>query len=166
MKATLIGAMLIAIVASAGAQNVPQVPPGKWWQRPEIVRDLALTPEQRERLDVIFRDTAPELVELRNATEEKSVALRGQIDRPVLDREAIQRAAAEVSEVRARLFERELLMLVDMRGVLNQQQWNRFRTNIERRSMGRQGSPGMAPGQGPGAGRGMRPGSGGGRRRP
>ncbi len=165
MKATLIGAMLIALVASAGAQDVPQVPPGKWWQRPEIVRDLALTPEQRERLDVIFRDSAPELVEMRNTTEEKSVALRGQIDRPVLDREAIQRAAAEVSEARARLFERELLMLVDMRGVLNQQQWNRFRTNIERRATRRQGPPGMAPGQGP-AGRGMRPGSGGGRRRP
>lgn len=165
MKRMLIGALLLAMTIPAAAQEMP---PGKWWQRPEIVRELALTPEQRERLDSIFSDTAPELLALRDSAEAKAAALRAQIDRPVLEREAIQRAALEVSDARARLFERELLMLVDMRGVLNQQQWNRFRTNIERRAVRRQERPGMMPGMGPGAGRGTRPGQGGGggRRRP
>ncbi len=165
MKGILIGAILLALVAPAAiAQDMP---PGKWWQRSEVVRELGLTNEQRDRLDTIFRGTAPELMQLRDATQKKAMELRAQIDRPVLDREAIQRAAAEVSDARARLFERELLMLVEMRGVLNQQQWNRFRSNIEDRGMQRRGAPGMMPGQGPGGrGGGMRPGGGSGRRRP
>lgn len=164
MKRTLIGAIALALVASALLAQ--EMPPGKWWQRPEIVRELGLTNEQRGRLDGIFRDSAPQLVGLRDATQQKAQELRAQIDRPVLDRDAIQRAAAEVSEARARLFERELMMLVEMRGVLNQQQWNRFRDNIENRQMQRRGAPGMMPGPGQGAGRGgMRPG-GSGRRRP
>ncbi|HEY0592728.1 MAG TPA: periplasmic heavy metal sensor [Thermoanaerobaculia bacterium] len=164
MKRTLIGAIALALVASALVAQ--EMPPGKWWQRQEIVRDLGLTNEQRDRLDGIFRDSAPQLVELRDATQKKAQELRAQIDRPVLDREAIQRAAADVSEARARLFERELMMLVEMRGVLNQQQWTRFRDAIEnRQQMQRRGAPGMMPGPGQG-GRGMRPGGGGGRRRP
>lgn len=168
MKMNVLGAVFAALLASAAAAQ--EMPQGKWWQRPEIVRELALSGEQRERLDTIFRGTAPGLIELRSEAQKKAVELRNQLDRPTLDRESIQRAATEVSEARARLFERELMMLVEMRGVLNQQQWNRFRSNIEKRTMRRPMGPGMGPGTGPGvgpgAGRGtMRPG-GGGRRRP
>jgi hypothetical protein len=59
------------------------------------------------------------------------VALRGELDQSQLNRANIQRIAAHLSEARARLFERELGMLVDMRAVLSDQQWNRMRTELD-----------------------------------
>ena len=64
--------------------------------------------------------------------EKANVALRAELDQPQLNREAIRRAAMRVNDARAKLFERELMMLVDMRGVLNDMQWNRMRQAVDR----------------------------------
>ena len=40
--------------------------------------------------------------------------------------------ATRLSEARGRLFDRELMMLVDMRSVLTDTQWNHMRTLLER----------------------------------
>ena len=41
-----------AFATSAFAQNLP---PGKWWRRPEIVQILNLAEEQQDKLETIFR---------------------------------------------------------------------------------------------------------------
>src|SRR5207253_1204030 len=113
-----------ALLTFAGAALAADLPPGKWWRRPEIVQALALTDEQQTKLDVIFRNSAADLIDLRGAVEKQNIVLRGELDQSQLNRAEIQRAASKLSEARARLFERELMMLVDMRAVLTEPQWN------------------------------------------
>ena len=123
---------LIAIVVAAFAASAfAQLPPGKWWRRPEIVSRLELSADQQDRLDAIYRGTANDLIDLRGAVEKENIALRGELDQPQLNRANIQKIAARLSEARGHLFARELAMLVDMRGVLNDQQWNRMRAEID-----------------------------------
>jgi len=119
----------LLIATSAFAQ---QLPPGKWWRRPEIVQSLNLSNDQQDKLDDIFRAAASELIDLRGDVEKANIALRGELDRPQLDRAAIHRIATRLSDARAKLFDRELMMLVDMRGVLNDQQWNRMRNELDK----------------------------------
>lgn len=150
--------MAVLLVSSMQEAEGQQLPPGKWWHRPEVVTRLGLTPDQRDRLDDVLRRSAPELVELRDEMQRNASALREQLDRPDLDRVAVRKAAEDVSSARARLFERELMMLVDMRRELRDEQWNRFRALIESRPG--QGPPGMQERRGPpqpGARRGRRP---------
>lgn len=123
---------LIAIVLGAFAASAfAQLPPGKWWRRPEIVNQLELSADQQDRLDAVYRTSASDLIDLRGAVEKENIALRGELDQPQLNRANIQRIATRLSEARGRLFQRELVMLVDMRAVLNDQQWNRMRAEIE-----------------------------------
>ena len=129
MKRLLIFALALLLPALAEAQ---QLPPGKWWQRPEISKRLSLTEAQRDSLEAIFRETAPQLIDLKAEAEKKALALHEQLDNTTLNREAIERAAAAASQARARLFERELMMLVDMRAVLSDEQWNQFRRAVAR----------------------------------
>ena len=126
MSAALLCAMLIP--AAAGAQNLP---PGKWWKRPEVVQHLGLSMGQQDQLDKIFRTRADALIDLRAEIEKASIALRSELDRPQLDRGAVHAAAARVNNARGRLFDEELMLLVDMRGVLTADQWNRFRTVLD-----------------------------------
>ena len=141
-RALLAAALLILVAASAGAQ----LPPGKWWRRPEIAQQLGLTEEQQSRLDGIFRSSANDLIDLRGDVEKASIALRSELDQPQLNRANIQRVAAHLSDARGRLFERELMMLIDMRGVLTDPQWNRMRVELDRMAEDRaaaQQQPGM-----------------------
>jgi Spy/CpxP family protein refolding chaperone len=119
---------LLCIAAGAFAQ----LPPGKWWRRPEIVQTLNLSDEQQDRLESIFRASAIDLIDLKADVDKSAIALRGELDRPQLDRAAIHRVATRLSEARGRLFDRELMMLIEMRSVLTDPQWNRMRNEIDR----------------------------------
>lgn len=121
-----------ALVVAAGIAEAQHLPPGKWWRRPEVVQNLELTSDQQEKLDEVFRDASDGLIDAKAAVEKLQIRLRGEIDRPVLRRADIQKIAGELNTARGRLFERELLMLVDMRGVLNEAQWNRLRQHLDR----------------------------------
>lgn len=133
MTRRLIAASALLIL-SALTLDAQDMPPGKWWRRQEVVQRLAITDEQQTRLDAVFRNAANELIDAKAEVEKQNVALRGELDQPQLSRERIQRVAARLSEARARLFERELMMLVEMRGVLSGSQWSRLRTMLDARA--------------------------------
>ena len=123
-----------------------QVPPGRWWRRPDIIQRLELTDEQQSRLDAIFRGAATGLIDLKAEMDKQQIALRGELDQPQLNRAAIRQIAVRLNEARSRKFERELMMFVDMRAALTDPQWNRMRVELDRMADDRaaaQQQPGM-----------------------
>jgi Spy/CpxP family protein refolding chaperone len=129
VKRALLAALVLVLATSAFAQNLP---PGKWWRRPEIVQSLNISEEQQNKLENIFRTSSGDLIDLRGEVEKLNINLRADLDQSQLDRAAIRRDAQRLSDARTRLFERELMMLVDMRGVLNDSQWDRMRSQLDR----------------------------------
>jgi len=125
--------LLFALFTLATTASAIDLPPGKWWRRPEVIQMLNLTDDQQTRLEAISVKSANELIDLKGEVEKANVAMRAELDQPQLNREAIRRAAMRVNDARAKLFERELMMLVDMRGVLSDMQWNRMRQAVDQR---------------------------------
>jgi hypothetical protein len=123
-------ALLTLLIATATL--AADLPPGKWWRRPEIAQNLALSAEQQDKLENVWRAASNDLIDFKGEVEKQNIALRTELDRPQLDRGNVQRIAAHLNAARGRLFERELMMLVDMRGVLTDAQWNRFRIMLDR----------------------------------
>jgi Spy/CpxP family protein refolding chaperone len=120
----------IAIATTSGAQELP---PGKWWHRPEVAKRLDITAQQREKLDAVFRDAATELIDLKADVDKLQIAMRSELAKTQLNRQEIANVAARFNEARGRLFSREVMMLVDMRGVLTDSQWTRLRDELENR---------------------------------
>jgi hypothetical protein len=118
-------ALTFAMTAAAGP-----MPPGKWWRQPAFVQELGLSIEQQTRLDMIFRLAANELIDLRAEADKTSIAIHAEIDQPQPNRENLRRLASHLSETQGKLFDRELMMLVDMRGVLTDDQWARLRAEV------------------------------------
>ena len=119
---------LLSLTAGAAFAQGPGLPNGKWWRKSEVVERLALSQDQQQKLDGIFRASAPQLIDLRGDVEKRSLELRGELDQPQLNRGDIQRLAAKLNDSRGRLFERELMMMVDMRSALSDEQWGRLRS--------------------------------------
>ena len=120
------------LLAATFIVEAQQLPPGKWWRREEVVRQLELTRTQQEKLDEVFRLAADDLIDARASIEKLQVALRGELDRPQLRRQELQRLATQLTAARGKLFERELMMLADMRGILDQEQWTQLRAHLDR----------------------------------
>ncbi len=142
MKRFVIAIAVLACAAIAPMDLMAQgMPPGKWWQRPDVIQELQLTHEQQNRLDEIFRGAANDLIDAKGAVEKLQIAIRGELDRPQTRKAELLRIAEQLSEARGKLFERELTMLVDMRAVLNDRQWIRMRQHLDRMQGGRRMPP-------------------------
>lgn len=137
----------VALVVCGVAAHAQQLPHGKWWRRVEVVQELQLSSEQQERLDEIFRSAANELIDAKAAVDKLQIAVRGELDRPQVRRQELQRIGSQLSGARGKLFEQELMMLVDMRGVLDEQQWRRMRSRLDgqRERMPQQRQPPRSP---------------------
>lgn len=135
MTRTIPGAVwaLMLVFIAPHVMSQESLPQGKWWNRPEVVRQLGLTAQQKTRLDAVFQQHANGLIDLRADVQKRSIDLRSELDRQQLNRDAVQQAAKRVGEARSQLFERELLLLVDMRAELTAEQWNRFRRVLNAR---------------------------------
>lgn len=134
--AVILAATALPLMAQGAPGPGPGMPPGKWWRRPNVVQRLQLTAEQQNRLDEIFERNGAALIDLKASVEKATLALRTELERPQLSREGVQRAAERVNEARGELFERELMMLVDMRGVLSLDQWREVRDTLGRQNEG------------------------------
>lgn len=121
-----------AVLTLAMSVSAAPLPPGKWWRRPEFATNLQLTTDQQVRLDMIFRMAANDLIDLRADAEKTSIAIRSELDHEQINRENLRKLAAKLSETQGKLFDKELMMLVDMRAVLSNEQWGRLRNELDR----------------------------------
>ena len=128
-RALVCAAFALTVAAAVHAQPIPH---GQWWHRPDLAQNLGLSEEQKTRLDTIFRSSANDLIDFKADVEKASVAVHGELDQPQINRDALRRAAARLSEAHGKLFERELMMLVDMRTVLTPDQWSKLRAWLDR----------------------------------
>ena len=55
-------------------------PMGRWWERPKVVEQLGLTPEQTKKLEAITLDQARTMVDLKSAVEKAQIDLRAASD--------------------------------------------------------------------------------------
>ena len=129
MKKILLACAVLVVAASGFSADLP---PGRWWKRPQIVNYLALSEEQQVRLEATFRRAAPLLIDAKATVDKESVALRSELDQVSPNRENVQKVAARLGAARSQLFEREVLLFVDMRAVLSDVQWNKLRTALDR----------------------------------
>ncbi|HEX7152902.1 MAG TPA: periplasmic heavy metal sensor [Thermoanaerobaculia bacterium] len=130
-KRFLMAVTLLLAATFANAQG--QLPPGKWWRMPQVVKQLQITAAQQTQLDTIFRGSASDLIDLKAAVDKASIALRGELDDTRINRTELQQAARRLNEARGRLFEREVMLLADMRAVLTDSQWTRLREELDQR---------------------------------
>ncbi len=119
MRRTACVALLLLAAAALRAQGVAE---GKWWKRPRIAQELALTPEQGEKLEKIFAAAKPKLIDLRADFEKKQFDYDQAMQGDDVDRKALEAKIEAREQSRAALQKELALMELDMKAVLTPEQ--------------------------------------------
>ncbi len=159
MRLRIFPTLLLAAAALGGAAataQMPEVPPGKWWKKPAIVRSLSLTPEQQDKLDAILAKNRRSFIDLKADVEKKQLDVEELMAKKDSDPAKVGAAIDAAEQARAKLRKAVSLMVLDMRNVLTDAQWKmvverREQWREERRELFRRGRPGRGgPGVAPG----------------
>lgn len=123
-------AVLLALtVAPALAQR------GKWWQDERFRRELALTTEQRTRLEEIFQKHQPTLRQRMQALDKVEEEFDRLVERG--DEASVLEHVGIVETARGELNKTRTVMLLRMRRALTADQWVTFTALAEQRDRSR-----------------------------
>lgn len=105
----------------AGRGN--EMPQGKWWDRPELVKRIKLSQDQRRRMDDVFQQIRPKLIDLRAAVDKEEAAMEPLMDGAQLDDAKILPQIDRIADARAELEKAEARLVLGLRHVLTPEQW-------------------------------------------
>ncbi len=128
---------------------------GQFWNRPNLVKQLNLTDDQRKAMDGILQNHKMKLIDLRANLEKAEVEMGPLMKADTPDEKAIDAQIDKVVAARAELEKANAHFLLDIRMQLKPEQWKQLRTLRMDRMHGdhMQGREGWRhDGQGPGMG--------------
>ena len=127
MKSLVPGLVLgLGLLVLAAPDARGQALDGKWWKRPRVAQELAITPDQDAELEKIFARTKPKLIDLRADLEKKQFDYEQSMQAESIDRKTIEGKIEAREESRARLQKELALMELDMKQVLKPDQRERL----------------------------------------
>jgi len=108
-----------------GSALFAQMPKGiyAWWSRPQIARDLNLSPAQREQIRATVQQYRPHLLNVRAAVNQAEQALADQFNRNPVDPGKTSEAIERLVDARSDLTRTLTQLSLKLRLVLSEQQW-------------------------------------------
>ena len=122
--------VICSLVATALAAPVlaqgPEMPLGKWWKLPRMVEQLKLKPEQQGRIEEIFSKNRRPFIDLKADVDRRSVDLEELLSKKESDPARIAAATDALEQAKGRLGKARTMMIVEMKGVLSDEQWRKI----------------------------------------
>ena len=103
---------------------------GTWWREQYWIKELNLTPDQQKKMDEAFRQNKLKLIDLTAALEKEELMLEPLIEniKPG-DEPKIQAGIDRVADARAGLEKANARMLLAIREIMTQEQWDKLQTH-------------------------------------
>jgi Spy/CpxP family protein refolding chaperone len=98
-------------------------PRGRWWNNPDFVKKLSLTPDQQKKMEAVFEQSRPGLMDLSGTVRKEEMAMESllSVDQP--DEGKILAQIDRLAQARAELEKSYARMLLGLRLVLTPDQW-------------------------------------------
>ncbi|MBZ5606581.1 MAG: periplasmic heavy metal sensor [Acidobacteriia bacterium] len=130
---TIAAFALLAIFCAGAFAQPPQppppppagrgMPPGKWWNKPDMVARLKITPDQQRKMDDVFQQNRVKLIDLHGALAREEAALEPLMQAAQLDDSKILPQIDRIAQARSDLEKAEARLLLGIRHVLTPDQW-------------------------------------------
>jgi protein CpxP len=108
------------------------MPPGKWWDRPEMATKLGLTADQRKKMDDVFQQMRIRLIDLHAALDKEEAAAEPLMQAAQLDDSKILPQIDRIAQARAELEKAEARLVLGLRHVLTAEQWEMLQQSERR----------------------------------
>ena len=119
---------IVILILIAAGSLCAQMPKGiyAWWGRPEIRRDLRLTPEQQRQIQATVQQYRPHLIDVRAEVEKAEIDLQVQFDHDPVDSGKTSQAIDRLIAARSDLTRTLSQLSLKLRMVLTEQQWQQL----------------------------------------
>jgi len=105
------------------------LPPGRFWNNPDMVQQLGLTVDQQKRMDDIFQQNRLRLVDLNAALQKEEITMEPLMQADTPDESRILSQIDKVAQARAELEKANARFLLGIRRILTPDQWKKLQSS-------------------------------------
>ncbi len=98
------------------------LPPGKWWKRPEVAERLALSRDQVNKIEAIWLDFKDRLIDLRAQVEKERTSLNALLESEFIDEPQALERLDRMLAARVELERSFFVMRLRIRSILTPEQ--------------------------------------------
>jgi Spy/CpxP family protein refolding chaperone len=100
-----------------------ELPAGRWWENERLIERIALTSEQRQRINDLVYDHAHRMIDLNASLKRAELELARLVGLPDFAPDPVRAAFADFQRARQALERERFEMLLSVREVLTSEQW-------------------------------------------
>jgi Spy/CpxP family protein refolding chaperone len=113
-------------VQAQAQQGFRELPPGKWWKQPLVIRELGLTGDQQARIEALWIQNRRVLIDLKTELDRRHIDLSALLAQPQADEDAVLKAYDRMAAARAEIDRAGFLMRLRIKSILLPEQQRRF----------------------------------------
>jgi len=119
--------LLLIFLISPAVIWAMEIPPGKWWRRPQVSKELNLTEEEISKLDKQFIDNRRKLIKLESAVKSELFELDNILDSENLDEKATVKQFDKLQQARTNLANEQFRSLLEIRKILGLERFRQLK---------------------------------------
>lgn len=128
MLKQLIGVILVVSwVCVATAAHAGRTYPGQWWLLPEVSHKLALTEQQKQQLDSLFKTNRSKLMALRDTLRQQRLTLEKAMEQEPLDVKQATEHFKELEAARSQLAQERFRYILQVRQIIGPKAFQQLR---------------------------------------
>ena len=113
------------------------VPGGKWWKTPQMADKLALTQEEKAKLDSMYLNHRHQMIDLRSQVQKERLELEQLLDSSTFNGEASMECFKKLQEARTSLATERFKFLVQVRELLGLERFQQLKVKVRQHRMKR-----------------------------
>lgn len=124
MRKVLLSLLGLFFVFPAFGQRLRMLMESKWWEKPQVIEKLQLTPEQQKTINTIFVEHMNRIIDLKAEVEKRELALNELLDTENPQEKDLLKAVNGLIQARMSLEKERATMHVRIRTQLTKAQWD------------------------------------------
>jgi Spy/CpxP family protein refolding chaperone len=124
---TIVGLLFVLLAGGIAAQDVLDLPPGRWWKNEEVIRTLKLSPDQQRKLDDIMFAHMEQMIDFKAAYDKEELKLRLLLDQPSVEEAKVLQQVDRLLAAHDQMQRSRARMFVKVRLLLGPEQWEKVK---------------------------------------
>lgn len=110
--------VLSAMLMLPNLTDAQDMPAGKWWYNPRVVKELNLTKPEVRQIDRLYAQNREQLIRLKGNVQQEQLKLDNLLGRKNTNDQAVQKQFQRLEQARAQLSNARLQFVLGVRGIL------------------------------------------------
>ena len=132
LRNTLRATALFIVFCLPAVAMSQQMPSGKWWHNPKIIKELNLTKKEVRNLDKLYANSRRKLIKLKSAVESEQFELDNLLSSKTMDDAEVRKQFERLEKARKKLADERFKFVVGVRGIIGSDRFQQLKTSYKK----------------------------------